>query len=495
MTNKNPFDYPRPLMKIKTFAFIRKFKTALPLITVLLCLTTLTAFSQKPELIVRQGHAIVVNSVAFSPNGKILASGSWDGTIRLWDVETGTELRTFKFEKTMVLSVAFSPDGSILACSGVGGVYLWDVATGRSLNEFKGGFVYSVAFSPNGSVLAIEDVSEKTITLRDVFTGLEMRKISNPNEKWSFVAFSQDGRSLASGSQGNTVKLWDAASGAEIRTFHGRSSNESAMVQPIALSLDGKMVASSDPDGTVHVWNVETGEEVSVIQNPALTVWSIAFSPDGKSIATGSEKTKDTKSNSNPTKLRNTTTGKELNPLDDPHKGDISVAFSPDGSLVAGGSRSGGVHIWDVGTGKIVRLLTGNSSPVTSTIFTPDRTSLVSINGNKIKTWNLADDRDPQTFLVDGNFDAFGGVAVSSNGKMAAKSNKNKTVSVLDIASGAKMHTLQLDQQTTSLIAFSPNNKLLATISSPDPQALMQMEMQPGGLPPSAIPTKTTIDI
>lgn len=491
------------------FAFIQKFKTALPLITALLCLTTLTAFSQNPELIVRQGHSIVVNSVAFSPNGKILASGSWDGTVRLWDVAEGTELRVFHFEQTMVLSVAFSPDGNILACGGVGGVYLWDVATGRRLNNFAGGaFVFSVAFSPDGKLIAIRASTQDAngsathITLHNVVTGSEVLKISNPSDMGSFVAFGPDGRSLVSGGHGNTVKLWDAASGAEVRTY-GRPSEQLAMVQPVSLSPDGKALASADPDGTIHVWATDTGDDVVTFENKALSIGSISFSPDGKSIAIGSEPKKQTSDMTNLTRLVDAKTGIEVRPLEDPRTGSISVAFSPNGHLVASGSRGGEVHIWDTVSGKILHSLVGLMSPVESRIITSDGKGLVTViseekastgsvtRGKSIKTWDLLDNREPRTISIDGNVDA---ITVSFDGKLAAQSNSDKTVTILDVVSGVKIHTLQLDQQTTSQIIFSPNNQLLATISSPGTQAYMQMGMQPGGVPATFF-TKTRVEI
>jgi parallel beta-helix repeat protein len=157
------------------------------------------------------GHTGFVCSVAFSPDGKILASGSFDWTIKLWDVATGRELRTLQGHTSPVYSVAFSPDGKILAsASGDNTIKLWDVATGTLLRTFKGHtyWVYSVAFSPDGKVLASGSL-DKTIKLWDVTKGTLLRTLTGHTRDVHSVAFSPDGKILASGSGDGTILLWD----------------------------------------------------------------------------------------------------------------------------------------------------------------------------------------------------------------------------------------------------------------------------------------------
>jgi WD40 repeat protein len=212
------------------------------------------------------GHTDSVCSVAFSPDGKILASGSWDDTIKLWDVATGTLLRTLQGHTDLVWSVAFSPDGKILA-SGSGwpdnAIKLWDVATGTLLRTLSGhtDFVRSVAFSPDGKILASGSCGKREgylcvqgeIKLWDVATGRELRTLAGHTDFVCSVAFSPDGKILASGSRDKTIKLWDVATGRELRTLAGHTSD----VLSVAFSPDGKLLASGSWDKTIKLWDVE----------------------------------------------------------------------------------------------------------------------------------------------------------------------------------------------------------------------------------------------
>jgi WD40 repeat protein len=253
------------------------------------------------------GHTDTVRSVAFSPDGRLLASGSDDNTIKLWEVATGREVRTLSGHGWDVTSVAFSPDGRLLASGSCGKagfffpcvqgeIKLWDVASGREVRTLSGhtNWVTSVAFSPDGRLLA-SGSDDNTIKLWEVATGREVRTLSGHGWDVTSVAFSPDGRLLASGSCGGwglgvcvrgEIKLWDVASGSLVRTLTGHTD----WVLSVAFSPDGRLLASGAawPDTTIKLWEVATGREVRTLKGHTGSVFSVAFSPDGRLLASGS---------------------------------------------------------------------------------------------------------------------------------------------------------------------------------------------------------------
>ncbi|PSB24622.1 hypothetical protein [Stenomitos frigidus] len=234
-----------------------------------------------------EGHSSSVLSVSFSPDGKTLATGSDDNTVKLWDVQAGRELQTLKGHSSSVYSVSFSPDGKTLATGSVDNtVKLWDVQAGREVQTLKGhsSSVWSVSFSPDGKTLATGS-ADNTVKLWDVQAGRELQTLKGHSSSVWSVSFSPDGKTLATGSADNTVKLWDVQAGRELQTLKGHSSS----VWSVSFSPDGKTLATGSADNTVKLWDVQAGRELQTLKGHSSSVLSVSFSPDGKTLATGSD--------------------------------------------------------------------------------------------------------------------------------------------------------------------------------------------------------------
>ncbi|WP_208339813.1 protein kinase domain-containing protein [Aetokthonos hydrillicola] len=284
------------------------------------------------------GHSDFVINVAFSPDGKTLASSSYDKTVKLWNLTTGEQIRTLQGHSTSAYSVAINPDGKTLASgSGDNTIQLWNLATGEQLRTLQGhfGWVNSVAFSPDGKTLA-SGSGDNTIQLWNLATGEQLRTLQGHSGWVNSVAFSPDGKTLASGSFDHTIKLWNLATGEYISTLKGHSD----WVYSIAISLDGKTLASGSKDNTIKLWNLVTGVLISTLKGHSDWVNSVAFSPDDKTLASGSY--------DHTIKLWNLATGEQIHTLRG-HSSEVrSVAFSPDGKTLASGSWDKTIKIWRV---------------------------------------------------------------------------------------------------------------------------------------------------
>jgi WD40 repeat protein len=419
----------------------------------------------------------------FNLEGFVNTTRSYADHIKLWDAATGALLRTFEHNdyNAIVRSVAFSPDGTRVLSGGtadLGGksaIILWDLAnmaTSRPLRTFEGHSrsVGSVAFSPDGSrVLSGGD--DRTVRLWDAATGAALHFATGLGEGWGIasVAFSPDGaRVLSSGSSGGTIRLRDAATGAQIRTFEGHSRT----VSSVAFSPNGARVLSSSYDETVRWWDAATGALVCTIRRQPSDdelfggVDSVALSPDGsRALLSGGW--------GGVLSLWDTTTCTKLRSFKG-HSGKVvSVAFSPDGARVLSGSndyitsRGYSMRLWDAATGAQLRTFE-NSANVLSVAFSPDGTRVLSGGTDRtVKLWN-PDGWWPSWWPLrtfKGHSDSVTSVAFSPDGARVLSGSRDKTIHLWEAATGALLRTFEGHSDGVRSIAFSADGRRIVSAS------------------------------
>ncbi len=422
------------------------------------------------EIVPQIGHTGGVHSVAFSPDGRFALSGSEDLTLKLWEVATGKELRSFTGHTGSVSSVAFSPDGRF-AISGGGTSYrgelkLWDLATGEEVRSFSGhsSDVKSVAFSPDGRFGL--SGSDRTLKLWEVATGKELRSFSGHTDQVQAVAFSPDGRFALSGSLDKTLRLWEVATGKERRSFNGHTG----WVNSVAFSPDGRFALSGSEDETLKLWDVVTGKELRSFNGDSGIVWSVAFSPDGRFAVSGGW---------DGTKLWELSTGRELHSFSE-HTGQVlSVAFSPSGRFVLSGSNDNTLKLWELATGKELRSFSGRIAAVRSVVFSPDgRFALSGSWDNTLKLWELGAGKELRSF--SGHTHWVNSVAFSPDGRFVLSGSWDKTLKLWDVNTGKELRSLSghTGWGWVWSVAFSPDGRF--ALSGSDDRTLKLWELSTG---------------
>ena len=283
-----------------------------------------------------EGHRGDVNSVAFSPDGRTIASGSDDDDIFLWDTITGQHAQTLKRHTSRVNSVVFSPDGrTIVSASNDDNIFLWNAITGQHKQTLKGHRhdVNCVAFSPDGRTI-VSGSDDNDIFLWNAITGQHIQTLEGHTRNVNSIAFSPDGRTIVSGDDGNNIFLWDAITGEHTQTLEGHTDE----VTSVAFSPDGRTIVSGSADNNIFLWDAITGKHTQTLEGHTDEVNSIAFSPDGRTIISGSD--------DDNIFLWNAITGEHTQTLEGHTSRVKSVAFSPDGRTIVSGSDDETVRLW-----------------------------------------------------------------------------------------------------------------------------------------------------
>lgn len=394
-----------------------------------------------------------VSSVAFSPDGRLLAAGIANGDIRLWRVVDGDPLLTCRGHTDWPWAIAFSPDGRTIASGSQDQtVRLWDVNTGQCFLVLPGhtSWVKSIAFNSDGSLLA-SGSNDRTIRLWDVSTG-QCIKILQEHSDWVWsVAFSPNDRMLASGSGDGTIKLWNTATGSCLQTLNEHTN----AVKTIAFSPDGNILASGSFDQTVRLWNVNTGQCIKILQGHIELVWLVVFSPDGCTLASSGD--------DGNIRLWDVITGEVVKTVKERTNRIWSIAFSPDGNMLASSGEDQTIRLRDSNTGRTIKTIWGYSSVMWSVAFSPSGDILAIGNDRGVQLWDVGTAKFLTT--IQGYIAKTRAVSFSSNGSMLASGSDDGNIRLWDIKTGQYLKTLQGHTNRVWSVAFNPGSDAIASTS------------------------------
>jgi WD40 repeat protein len=390
-------------------------------------------------------------NIAFSPDGTMLATTD-DSVCHLWDVSTGKERHRLAGQPKSARAIAFSPDGKTVAAGCFDGtILLWASATGELIRRLidTDGETWIIAFSPDGRLLASAGTG-RTIRLWNPNTGEELRRLVGHKDRIRGLSFSPDGKRLASASLDETLCLWDPMTGRRVRVLAEKPGASS-----LAFSRDGKRLASGHQDGTIRVWDPVTGEEKRRWRGYPYVVLSLAFSPDGKTLISGG-------ASDSVVRFWDVSTGKEWQPFEGHHGGVDGLRFAPDGRTLISVGRDEQVIWWDLQTRTLRRRFAWQSWGRGAFALSADGNTLVAggSHDKEVRVWGTRSDKPGR--LLGKHEDKLWAVAVSPDGRLAASGGLESTIRIWDTASGKEVRTLKDFTDYPFCLAFSPDGRRLA---------------------------------
>ena len=434
------------------------------------------------------GHTDQIYATCFSPDGRFLAGASQERVIKVWDMATGGPPRILEGHEDVVVGVAFSPDGRVIAsASDDRTVRLWDSHDGTQLRVLvgHGDMVNSVAFSPDGTLVASASHDGRVILWDREKGSLKSILAGHSGFVWT-VAFSPDGGLLASGGGDRIIRLWDTVTGRAIGSLAGHTG----VVWSLAFHPAGTRLASGSWDRTARVWDVRARQEALTLRGHLDSVNAVAFSADGDRLASAGDDRMvllwDATPHPTPARLVRKSLGRAETPVH-------CVTFSPDGGLLASAGDDHHVRIWDSATASEVRVLGGHQTLVTAVAFSQDGRWVAGAGADKtLRVWDAR--TGSGCFTLRGHTDRIYGVAFSPDGRFLASGGWDRTVRLWETATGRQARVLSGHTNWIWQVAFSPDGRLLASASTDrtiriwpvdtvgEPQVLMGHDLKTQGV-------------
>jgi WD40 repeat protein len=405
------------------------------------------------EVAALNGHTDTVRSASFSRDGSRMVTASDDHTVRLWDAENGAAIAVLKGHTDRVWRASFSPDGCrIVTASWDRTARLWDAASGPELAALNGhtDIVRSASFSPDGRRTATASW-DHTARLWDAESGSEVAVLNGHAGQVETASFSPDGRRIVTASCDRTARLWDAESGAEIAVLTGHRRP----VLNASFSPDGRRIVTASHDGTARLWDAESGAEIAVLSGHLRSVLSASFSPDGCRIVTAS--------GDGTARLLDTESGAVIAAF--AHMRSLSASFSPDGcQIVTVSDDDSAPRLWDAESGAKLAVLNGHRRPVRSASFSPDgRRVVTASHDDTARLWDA--ESGAQIAVLNGHTSSVENASFSPDGRRVVTASHDHTARLWDAGSGVQIAVLSGHKAGVRSASFSPDGRRIVTSS------------------------------